>query len=126
MKTTRIRALAIVPGLVGGMLYFAAPAQAACSITAWTPWASNNLVWTGGSWSGCTAPVEVDLKWSVTGPDRTIGVQTYAVSGTAYGWGCRWGTPQNRTLYGKAFDKRGVGDESSLMGFTSAHTNCVL
>lgn len=97
-----------------------------CTITAKTPYARNNLVWTGATFSGCAAPVELDLKWSRTGPDGTIGVELSVSSGTDYGWGCRWGTPQNRNLYGKAFDSNGVDDESSIKGFTSAHTNCVL
>lgn len=137
-----VRSTAAASALVGGMLVFSPTAQASefvggmlhaqssnpasCTITADTPYARNNLVWTGAEFSGCASPVELDLKWSRTGPDGTMDINLNALNNYDYGWDCRWGTPQNRTLYGKAFDSNGVGDESSLKGFTSAHTDCVL
>lgn len=96
-----------------------------CAITAMTPYASGNLVWTGAGWSGCTGSVRVSLKWDRVGPDGTIGTKNVASNGYAYGWGCNWGNPQNRILYGGAEDSVGVGDESSHVTFTSATTSCV-
>lgn len=95
-----------------------------CTIYARTPYASNNRVWTGGSWFGCEAPVTVALKWDRVGPDGTIGSKRPAVSDYDYGWECRWGTPQNRTLYGKASDNNGAADDSSRKGFTSSQVDC--
>lgn len=98
----------------------------ACNITARSVYASQNLVWTGGTWSGCAAPVTVSLRWSRPGPDTNIGTKTNATSGTNYGWGCNWGTPQNRNLFGTAVDNNNSYDNSTINAFTSATTNCRL
>lgn len=103
-----------------------AVAPLACSITAHTPYASGNRVWTGGHWSGCASPVDVYLMWDRPGPDTPIGVKSNATSNWNYGWDCNWGTPQNRKLFGKAEDNNGAFDDTTHLTFTSAHTNCVL
>lgn len=96
----------------------------ACNITALTPYANNNLVWTGGNWSGCTAPVKVSLLWDHFGPNTIMGVQPSATSGIVYGWHCNWGTPQDRSLYGEVVDYNGALDDSTTAGFTSSTDSC--
>ncbi|MDR2381818.1 MAG: hypothetical protein LBE08_11740 [Bifidobacteriaceae bacterium] len=98
----------------------------ACNITARSVYASNNMAWTGGTWSGCASPVTVYLRWDHVGPDTNMGQKTNASSGVDYGWGCNWGTPQNRILFGKAVDNNGNYDDSTHNTFTSSTTNCKL
>lgn len=98
----------------------------ACTVTAKTPYASSHLVWTGGTWSGCASPVTVQLRWAKPLGTVNLGVKSPATSGTNYGWGCNWGTPQNRNLYGRVVDNNGISDASQLRTFTSSTTDCKL
>lgn len=97
-----------------------------CVVTARTPYASGGLVFVGGTYSGCASTMSVLMSWSIAGPDQTMHRKDLAASGSTYGWGCNWGSPQNRNLYTTAKMSQGTNDTSSISPFSSSVSDCVL
>lgn len=123
---SRLQVAVAVTLFAGVSLAVAPPATAACSMTAYKPYAASAKVWYGGTFSGCGI-VDAHLRWAKPLGTSIIAIAPVATSGTWYNRFCDWGNPGNRNLYSRVETPDRTNGKSStpLVTFNNS-SNCKL